>query len=79
MKNIIKNLLTDNEKVSLTRLIAITAWLTFLIASIYLMIAGKEWVHYEVFATFTAGGGCITRVADKYLNKKYNSEKGDQL
>ena len=78
MRNIIKNLLTDNEKVSLTRLIAITAWLSFLIASAYLMITGKEWVHYEVFATFTAGGACVTRVADKYLSKKYNSVKDDE-
>lgn len=79
MKNIIKNLLTENDRTSLTRLIAITAWLAFLIVSGYLVVVGKEWGHYETFATLTAGGGCLTRVADKYLAKKYNSEKGDQL
>lgn len=79
MSNIIKNLLTENDKPSLTRLIAITAWLAFLVVSCYLVVTGKEWVHYEIFATFTAGGGCLTRVADKFIGKKYNVEKGDQL
>lgn len=77
MKNIIKNLLNENDKTSLTRFIAITAWLAFLIVSFYLVIAGKEWGNYEVFATFTAGGGAITQVVNKYINSKYNSKKGD--
>lgn len=78
MKNIIKNLLTESDKFSLTRFIAITAWLAFLGVSFYLVIASKEWSQYETFATFTAGGGAITQVANKYLNKKYNLEKGDR-
>lgn len=76
LKNIIKNLLTNNDKISLTRLIAITAWLAFLTASAYLIITGKEWAHYEVFTTFTAGGACLTRLSDKYLNKKF--DRGDR-
>lgn len=71
MNNTIRNLLSDKGNLSLTRLIAVTAWLAFLIVSGYLVIVGKEWVHYETFATFTAGGGALVRVYDKYLNKKY--------
>lgn len=71
MRNTIRNLLTENSKLSLTRLIAVTAWLAFLVVSSYLVVVGKEWVHYETFATFTAGGGALVRVYDKYLNKKY--------
>ena len=79
MKNTIRNLLIENNRVSLTRLIAVTAWLTFLGVSFYLVISGKEWSQYETFATFTAGGGAIVRITDKFIGKKYNSEKGDQL
>lgn len=78
LKNIIKNLLTENDRASLTRFIAITAWMAFLIVSGYLVVTGKEWAQYETFATFTAGGGAITQVCNKFLNKKYNLDKGDQ-
>lgn len=78
MKNIIKNLLNENDKLSLTRFIAITAWISFLVVSFYLVVSGREWSQYETFATFTAGGGAILRITDKYIGKKYNSEKGDQ-
>ena len=72
MNNTIRNLLTEKGKLSLTRLIAVTAWMAFLIVSGYLVVVGREWVHYETFATFTAGGGALVRVYDKYLTKKYN-------
>ncbi len=77
MRNIIKNLLIENDKWSLTRFIAVTAWLAFLGVSFYLVVSGREWSQYETFATFTAGGGALVRVSDKYINKKFNSEKGD--
>ena len=79
MRTIIKNLLSDKGNLSLTRLIAITAWLAFLIVSGYLVITGKEWIHYEVFATFTAGGGAIVRISDKFIGKKYNNGKEEEL
>ena len=78
MKNIINNLLNENNKLSLTRFIAVTAWISFLGVSFYLVSTGKEWSEYETFATFTAGGGAILRITDKYIGKKYNSKKGDQ-
>lgn len=74
LKNIIRNLLIENDKWSLTRFIAVTAWLAFLGVSFYLVVSGREWNQYETFATFTAGGGCLTRVADKFIGKKYKAK-----
>ena len=72
-----KKLILENGKISLTRFIAVTAWLSFLAVSFYLVISGKEWASYEVFATFTAGGGAITQVVNKYINTKYRKERGE--
>lgn len=78
MKNIIRNLLIEKDKVSLTRFIAVTAWIAFLLVSFYLVFSGKEWGNYEVFATFTAGGGAVTQVVNKYINTKYKQGKGEE-
>lgn len=78
MKNTINNLLNENGKPSLTRFIAVTAWISFLMVSFYLVVSGREWNQYETFATFTAGGGAITQVVNKYLNKKYKTKNGDK-
>lgn len=58
---------------SLTRVISIVAFIAFLVASAYLIIAGKRWDHYETFAALTGGGGAATQIANKVINSLYNS------
>lgn len=72
-KNFVVGLTYENDLPSLTRVISIVAFLAFLVASAYLIIAGKRWDHYETFATLTGGGGAATQVANKVINSVYNS------
>jgi hypothetical protein len=65
----------ENGLPSLTRVISIVAFLAFLVASAYLIVAGKRWDHYETFATLTGGGGAATQVANKVINSVYNSSQ----
>ncbi|HBS57702.1 MAG TPA: hypothetical protein DEA44_00375 [Firmicutes bacterium] len=72
-KNFMVGLIYENGDPSLTRVISIVAFLAFLAASAYLIIAGKRWDHYDTFATLTGGGGAATQVANKVINSVYNS------
>ena len=72
----IKMLLYENEQLSLTRVLAISGWLAFLIVSFYLVWKGSGWQNYETFSTMTAGGGAATQIANKFINSKYNSADG---
>ena len=68
-------LLYENGQPSLTRLLAVSSFLLFAVASLYLMLTGQTWQHYETFAGLTAGGGLITQATNKLINSKYNSEQ----
>lgn len=72
--NFMVGLTYENGLPSLTRVISIVAFLAFLVASAYLIIAGKRWDHYETFATLTGGGGAATQIANKVINSVYNSQ-----
>lgn len=80
----LRGLIYENGQPSRTGLIGLTGWLAFLIGSFYLLVKGQRWDNYETFATFTAGGGALTQIANKYINSKLNSpadkfpNKGDQ-
>lgn len=71
-----RGLIYENGQPSRTGLIALTGWLAFLLGSFYLLAKGQRWDNYETFATFTAGGGAVTQVANKLINSKYNSNPG---
>ena len=72
----LKMILYENETLSLTRVLAISGWLAFLIVSGYLVWKGTNWQNYETFSTMTAGGGAATQIANKFINSKYNSQIG---
>ena len=72
----IKSLLYENGKLSLTRILAVAGFLVFCLGSFYLIYKGLTWGNYETFATMTGGGGLATQVANKFLNSKYNSPPG---
>ncbi|MEY2701387.1 MAG: hypothetical protein RLY43_7 [Bacteroidota bacterium] len=72
----IKMLLYENNELSLTRLLAVTGWIAFLIVSGVLVYKGTNWQNYETFSTMTAGGGAATQIANKFINSKYNSQSG---
>lgn len=69
MKEFLKALVwgTD-DKPSLTSTMAATAFSFFVIVSAYLVITGKSWPHYDVFASVTCGGGLFAQLGGKYIN-----------
>lgn len=73
----IKQLLYENQVLSLTRTMAVLSFLLFAMVSLYLILTGKTWQHYETFAGVTAGGGLLTQLANKAVNSKYNSVGGE--
>lgn len=66
-------LLYENNEPSLTRFITLSAFLAFIAGSAYLLIAGKQWAHYETFAGLTAGGGVFGQLTNKFINNKFGS------
>ena len=79
LKKIMYGLLYENDQLSLTRVLAITGWLAFLLVSFYLAYKGISWQNYETFSTWTGGGGAATQIANKFINSKYNSQVGAPL
>ena len=77
MINFLKSLIYENNQPSLTRIISIVSIIQFMYGSFYLLLSGQTWAHYESFASFTAGGGLATQVANKFVNSKYNSNTGE--
>jgi hypothetical protein len=79
LKKIINGLLYENDQLSLTRVLAISGWLAFLLVSFYLVWKEVGWQNYETFASLTGGGGAATQIANKLINSKYNSPAGQPL
>jgi hypothetical protein len=73
---ILKDLLYENDSLSLTRLMSVVGYLLFAGCSIFLMITGNTWSDYATFASYTGGGGAVLQVANKYVNSKYNTPTG---
>lgn len=69
--------LKEKGEYSLTRILAVVGFLSFLIGSIYLIYKGQTWGNYETFATWTGGGGAATQVANKFINSRYNTQLGE--
>lgn len=71
--NFLKQLVYEGGQLSLTRTLAVLSYLLFAGVSIYLIIYGITWSHYDTFASLTGGGGAATQVVNKLINSKYNS------
>lgn len=71
MKEFLKDLIWGMDgKPSLTSTMAVIAFVLFILVTVYLVLLGKTWAHYEVFAGVTCGGGLLTQVGGKYINNK---------
>ena len=71
MKEFIKALLWGaDDKPSLTSTMALTAFTVFLLVSAYLVLTGRTWAHYDIFAGVACGGGLFTQLGGKYINNK---------
>lgn len=70
-------LLRERGEYSLTRILSVAGFLSFLVGSIYLIYKGQTWGNYETFATWTGGGGAATQIANKLINSKYNTALGE--
>lgn len=66
-------ILKENDKLSLTRVLSFLSFIFFMIVSIYLLITNKAWIHYETFAAITCGGALGTQIANKVSNNKYKN------
>ena len=83
MKKLLIGLLYENDEPSLTRVIAVIAFLVplvaFLVVTAYLLIAEREWGSYQTFATATMGGsiaGTMTQLLNKISNTTNGSPSG---
>ena len=75
------DILKEDGNLSLTRVLSVLSFILFTVVSIYLIITGKIWSHYETFAYVTCGGALGTQIANKVSNNKYKggSKNGSLL
>jgi hypothetical protein len=76
MKNFLMGLLYEGDMPSLTRVLTAAAFILFVCVSLYLMINGIAWSHYDTFAYITGAGGIGGKLFDNFLNSKFNSPLG---
>lgn len=76
MTKVFKMMLFENEQLSYTRVISFSLLLLLIGVTLYLVITGHNWQHYETLASLAGGGSAVTQVANKFINSKYNSEVG---
>ena len=72
-----RELLFENGQPSLTRILALSSYLLFVVVTLFLVLVGHSWQHYDTFAALTAGGGLVTQATNKLINSKYNSATGE--
>lgn len=52
---------------SLVNTMTAAAFALFVLVTLYLVITGKQWDGYAVFASLTCGGSLVGKVGDKYM------------
>ena len=68
-------MLKENGVLSLTRVLPVIGYSTFIIVSIVLAFSGKTWGNYGEFAAAT-GGAIIVQLGNKWINSKFNTPLG---
>ena len=70
------NSLKEGEVYSLTRLLLLLGYVTFLVASVILASTAKTWGNSGEFA-IASGGSILVQLGNKYINSKYNTPIGE--
>lgn len=68
--------LKEGEVYSLTRILLMLGYVTFLLVSVILALTGKVWGNYGEFA-IACGGATLVQLGNKYINSKYNTPIGE--
>lgn len=76
MSKFFKMMLFENEQLSYTRVISFVMLLLLIGVTLYLVITGHRWDHYDTLANLSGGGSAATQIANKFINSKYNSAQG---
>lgn len=70
-------MLFENGKLSMSNFFYFCLISSFIIGSFYLLLTHSRFEYYSEFATFTAGGGVLGKVGNKYINATKNSPPGE--
>lgn len=76
IKHLLIELFYENNKLSMTLLLAFMGYFIFSIGSLYLLFNNIDWAGYVVFASYTGGGGAVLQFGNKFINSRYNSIAG---
>ena len=76
IKKLLREMFFENDELSLTRVISFGGYFLFAIGSLYLLYRNLDWGGYNTFASYTGGGGAALQFGNKFINSKYNSERG---
>lgn len=71
------NMLKEEDQKSLSRYMAFSLILLFIIVSVYLVITNHTWGNYDTFTFATVLGGTGTQMTNKFINSKYNTKSGE--
>lgn len=75
-RKLLKELFCENDKLSMTLLLAFMGYFIFAVGSLYLLWNNIDWAGYVVFASYTGGGGAALQFGNKLINSRYNSIAG---
>ena len=76
IRKMLVELFYENNKPSLTLLLAFIGYVVFTIGSLYLLIKNIDWAGYTIFASYTGGGAAALQFGNKFINSRYNSIAG---
>lgn len=76
IRRLLMELFYENDKPSMTLLLAFMGYFIFSIGSLYLLFNNIDWAGYVVFASYTGGGGAALQFGNKFINSRYNSISG---
>jgi hypothetical protein len=75
LKEFLKGLLYGPDgRPSCTTAMAAAAFLLFVFVTLFLVLAGRAWEHYPVFAGVTCGGGLSAQVGGKFINARHGGQ-----
>ena len=80
IKKFVKDLVCDDRgKPSLSDCISVALVLAFLSGSLYLLVHGSEWKHYESFGLYTVGPSSMVKLGSKWINNMSGRERRETV